>query len=164
MAQFALAHAADDTGARLVEDCATQLSNVDDHTLGFVYVTNPLASELDEIVAALKAATPVQNWVGTVGFGICATAVEYFDRPAIVLLTGRFASEEFRLIPSLACPDAVPAGGDGFAAAMGIVHVDPRNQEASELVASFAGNSGVYLVGGLTSAESTFASDAWRRP
>lgn len=160
MTQFALAHAADDTWVRLVEECAAQLKGAEGHTLGFLYVTNPLAEHLDDIVAALKAATPVQNWVGTVGFGICATAVEYFDRPAMAVMTGRFGDEDFRLVPSLARPDAVPAGGDGFVAAMGVVHVDPRNQEASDLVSTFADNSGAYLVGGLTSAETTFAQIA----
>ena len=161
MTQFALAHAADGTSTDLAEQCAAQLRDAADHTLGFIYVTDPLANDLDAIVAALKARTPVQNWVGTVGIGICATASEYFERPAIAVLTGRFGDDEFRLIPSVNDPDAIgQANFADFAAAMGIVHVDPRNPQASELVASFADNNAVYLVGGLTSAQTTFAQIA----
>ena len=161
MTQYALAHAADGTAADLVEQCAAQLRDVTDHTLGFLYVTDPLAGDLDAIVATLKARTSVQNWVGTVGIGICATANEYFERPAIAVLTGQFADDEFRLIPPIDDPDAIrQASFTDFAAAMGIVHVDPRNPQASELVASFANNNAVYLVGGLTSAQTTFAQIA----
>ena len=161
MTQFALAHAADGTSVELAQQCAAQFRGADDHTLGFLYVTDPLAGSLDEIVEVLKTNTSVQNWVGSVGMGVCATASEFFERPAVVAMTGRFSDDEFRIIPSINSPAAVSqTASAGFAAAMGIVHVDPRNPQATELVASFASTNAVYLVGGLTSAQTTFAQIA----
>ena len=161
MTQFALAHAADGTAQELAAQCAAQLSGDGDHTLGFIYVTDQLAASLDEIIETLTARTSVENWVGTVGFGICATASEYFERPAVAILTGRFSDDEFRLIAPVNNPSTMAERvNGGFAAAMGIVHVDPRNPRAIDLVSSFAHDSGAYLVGGLTSAESTFAQIA----
>lgn len=161
MTQFALANAADGTAMELVTQCIAQLAEARDHTLGFLYVTDPLASSLDEIVEALKAGTSVQNWVGTVGLGVCATGSEYFERPAIAILTGQFSDNEFRVVAPISDPSTLSENaGGGFPAAMGIVHVDPRNPQAAELVESFAHNSGAYLVGGLTSAQSTFAQIA----
>ena len=161
MTQFALAHAADGTSVQLAEQCAAQLRGDDDHTLGFLYVTDPLSGSLDEIVEILKTNTSVQNWVGSVGIGVCATAIEFFERPAVVAMTGRFADDEFRIIPSINSPAEISQTfNTGFAAAMGIVHVDPRNPQATELVASFASSNAIFLVGGLTSAHATFAQIA----
>lgn len=163
MTQFALAKAADGTAAELAEQCIAQLRATDDHTLGFLYVTDPLATAFGDIVEILKARTSVKNWVGTVGMGICATDTEYFERPAMAMLTGRFTDDEFRVIEPLSDLAAISdRARDGFVSAMGIVHVDPRNPQATDLVASFAHDSGSYLVGGLTSAETTFAQIAGR--
>lgn len=169
MSDFALAQACDDEPARLAASCARQLTmQSDGHTLGFVYATSPCAHAFGDIVETLKRDTPVQNWVGTIGFGICATATEYFERPALVAMTGRFANDEFQFIPTITSiddVDAVPPSPDpAFFAGMGVVHGDPRNPQTTEIVEAFAGDRSAYLVGGLTSAETAFPQVAGPRP
>ncbi|MGH6901381.1 MAG: FIST N-terminal domain-containing protein, partial [Geminicoccaceae bacterium] len=52
--------------------------------LGFVYASDPLADNLDLIVARLREATGVSAWVGTGGAGVCASGQEYVEGGAIV--------------------------------------------------------------------------------
>jgi small ligand-binding sensory domain FIST len=78
--------------------------------LGFVYVTDSHAADLGAIVAVLRESSGVEHWVGTVGIGVCATGIEYLDRPAIVTLAGAFPEDGFRLLPSLDEPSALPEG------------------------------------------------------
>ena len=54
--------------------------------LGFVYMTDWLAPAGRAILAYLQQATGVEDWVGSVGIGILAAGVEYFDEPAVVVM------------------------------------------------------------------------------
>ncbi len=167
MTGFSLAQAADANGeARsLALACARDLQNAGDHTLGFVYATSQLAQDFESIIETLKSETGVETWVGTVGHGICATGAEYFGIPAIVAMTGTFTHDEFQLISTQLKPDEITApspapNGLPFAAALGVVHADPRNDDISEIVSAYAETSGAYLVGGLTSADDAFVQTA----
>lgn len=171
MSEFALTTACGGDAATLASECAAKLQQHKDHTVGFIYVTSPLAADLERTLEILKSQSPVQHWVGTVGHGICATATEYFNQPAMVALTCKFGADEFRIVDSIRKPgDAISSiGGErsaaapgvaaappGFAAAMAIIHADPRNGLVSELIASFAAASGAFLVGGLSSGDDAF--------
>ena len=164
MADFALAQAADGTHKELAAACVEQLRAASGHNLGFVYVTSPLARAFAEIVGHLRQHTGIADWVGTVGHGVCATGAEYFDTPAIVALSCRFDAGGYRIIPSVADASAVrPRAGAAFEPAIGIVHGDPRNPAASEIVAAVARHHGAYLVGGLSSADTAFPQAAGER-
>ena len=157
MTDFAIAHVADGEARALAEALAAQLQDIDGHNLGFLYVTNQLASSLDEIVKVLKARSSISNWVGTVGLGVCVTGTEYFDRPAIAALTCRFANGAYRVIASLTDPDEIASTVDaGFVAGLGVVHGDPRNPRTADIVTTLARDHETYLVGGLSAAESVF--------
>ena len=157
MTDFAVAHAADGEPRALTEACIAQLEGVEGHTLGFLYVTNQMAGVLDGVVELLKAKTGIEDWVGTVGFGVCASGVEYFDRPAMAVLTGRFGADTYRVIGPLLEPGGTaPGEGSEIAAAFGVVHGDPRNPHTVDIVAALAHARSVYLVGGLTAAETVF--------
>lgn len=157
MTDFAVAHAADGEPRALTEACIALLEGVEGHTLGFLYVTNQMAGVLDGVVALLKAKTGIEDWVGTVGFGVCASGVEYFDRPAMAVLTGRFGADAYRVIGPLLEPGGTaPGEGSEIAAALGVVHGDPRNPHTVDIVAALADARSVYLVGGLTAAETVF--------
>ena len=152
---FASAHAADGDALALTAACAAQLG-AQDHTLGFVYATDPLAGDMAVIVEALKAETGVDDWVGTVGFGVCGTGADHFDRPAISALTCRLPAEAFQLLPTVSEPAGPSAAETAFQAGLGVVHGDPRNAQAAEIVASLADTHAGFLVGGLTAAQSQF--------
>lgn len=157
MTEFALATAHGQDRAHLAAECAAQLRDNANHTLGFVYVTSPLAGSLSVVIETLRANTAVQSWVGTVGYGICASGEDYFNEPAIVALTGTFTPDEYKIITSISSSEELSNwNAAGFFAGMGVVHADPRNPASADLVSEFAEKSAAYLVGGLTSGEDTF--------
>jgi len=161
MIEFASAHAAGQTARAVVEDLIAQLVGASGHTIGFLYVTSPIAADLQEITAILAARTGVQTWVGTAGHGVCANGVEYWERPAAAVLTGRLPEGSYRVVGSITDIAAIRHDlSSGPVAGLGIVHGDPRNRQIIELVEALARESGAYLVGGLTSAESSFAQVA----
>ena len=157
MTDFATAHVADGEARPLAEALIGELGDIDGHTIGFLYVTDQLAGSLNDIVDILKARSGIGNWVGTVGLGVCATGTEYFGRPAITALTGRFGNDSYRMIASLTDPDqASSTDDDRFIAGLGVVHGDPRNPRTVEIVSSLAREHETYLVGGLSAAQSAF--------
>jgi len=50
-------------------------------------VTDTLAAQLSDIFAHFKHVTGIENWVGTVGMGICGSGCEYFDDGLIRFLS-----------------------------------------------------------------------------
>jgi small ligand-binding sensory domain FIST len=161
MNDFASAHAAGETARDVAQALIDQLRRVEDHTVGILYVTSPIAGELDSIVAALSATTGIATWVGTAGHGVCGGGIEYWAKPAAAVLTGRFPEGSYRALPSIQTLEQLEAiSRTGSPAGLGIVHGDPRNGRIVELVEALSGKSGAYLVGGLTSATDSFAQIA----
>ncbi|MGD9806859.1 MAG: FIST C-terminal domain-containing protein [Hyphomicrobiaceae bacterium] len=158
MNDFASAHAAGDTAHAVTQALAAQFGNVSGHTVGFLYVTSPIAVELHEMVATLKRTTGIATWVGTAGHGICGNGIEYWARPAATALTVRLAEGSYSTLPSLETPETVESTARlGSAPGLGVVHGDPRNGKVVELVEALSDVSGAYLVGGLTSANDSYA-------
>lgn len=164
MEQFCVGHAAANDWREAVAESLVTLGPVpDDANLGFLYVTDPMASHFDEILASLKTATGVEHWVGTVGLGICATGVEYYARPALTLMLGCFDDDTFRVFSS------IEGSFDGFEARhgdwclqhepyFGVVHADPRNPNVPELAVRLSERMhGGFLVGGLASSRQVFS-------
>lgn len=135
--------------------------------LGLVYVTEPLARDVDKIVAYLRQRTGIEDWSGAVAPAICATGVEYFDTPAIAAMALDLPAEAFRLVPSVAtaesCDRTLASMGDWIAARRtpyAVVHGDPRNAGILSLVPTLAEATEAFVVGGLTSAVSPNAQVA----
>lgn len=128
-------------------------------SLGFVYFTDAYAPHADALVAELKRRWPAVAWVGSVGVGVSAAGVEYFDEPALVLLlaalpVGRF--EVFSGQRPLSRIDAHTA----------LVHADPQTPDLSELIAELSDRTATgYLFGGLAASRTGtvhVADGAWR--
>ncbi len=112
-------------------------------TLGFVYFTDHYAAQADALLAALRQRWPGAAWVGSVGVGVLASGVEYFDEPALVLLLAALPRERFRVF-SGARPLA------GFNAFSALVHADPQTPELPELLRELSRRTASgYLFGGL---------------
>ena len=151
----------------LAKACLEALGEVPEGAnLGFVYVTDALADNLGSIVTFLRERTGIAQWIGTVGAGVVASGVEYYDRPALSLLVAALPGDGFRAFAPLV---AGPAGGgfDAFAAAhgdwierhrpiLGVVHADPRNPAIVEIIEGLSEATGAFLVGGLTASEGDF--------
>lgn len=114
-------------------------------SLGFVYFSDHYAAHADALYAALHDRWPGVAWVGTVGVGVCASGVEYFDEPGLVLMLAALPVGRFRVFSG-----ARPLGS--FATATALIHADSRTAELAELIDDLASrtDSG-YLFGGLAS-------------
>ncbi len=123
--------------------------------LGLVYATDMLADHLHDIVARLRAATGVGDWLGTVGTGVSACGLELHDRPAVVVLVGAVPAEAYRVF------EPVSDGLGTFEARhgpwiaertpyFGIVHGDPRTAGLPDLLTGLSALSASFLVGGLS--------------
>jgi len=132
--------------------------------LGLLYATDALADDLASILTFLRETTRIETWAGSVGVGIASGGREFYDQPAVAVLIGALPADSFRLFGPLGAP---AIDGGAAAAAKGtwqrdrhpvfaIAHGDPRNRHIERLVADVAGETGTYLVGGLTSSRSAF--------
>src|SRR5512143_430303 len=154
---FKFAHAAHADWTQAAQACMNQLGAIPaSATLGFLYVSDAFAGELDAILAFFRSATGVSHWTGSVGVGVCATGVEYLEEPAMAVMLGEFAPADFSMLPVLRSPqdiDAQPA--DAYFA---VVHGDPANNRVQELIDSLSAHvSSGFVVGGLSSSRGEIA-------
>jgi small ligand-binding sensory domain FIST len=143
---FRCAHASGAGWQECVDACAAQLGRVDGG-LGFVYFTDALEPHAERIVAELRSRTGIVDWVGTVGFGIVASGVEYLDEPAIAAMATGLREGDYHVFSGRSRAPETPG-----AAHFGIVHADPNTPDVAQLIADMSAKveSG-YLVGGLSS-------------
>jgi small ligand-binding sensory domain FIST len=165
---FKVAHAFADDWAHAAQACADAITaEVDPGNFGFLYVSDRFGEDLGRILAYLRQRTGVERWVGTVGIGVCADDMEYFDRPAIAAMVGHLPEHSFLLFPAISRGvddlsadhrDWITRHSPGF----GIVHGDPGNPATPTLVADLARLSASFLVGGLTSSRGAHLQVAGR--
>ncbi len=120
-------------------------------TLGLLYITDHCAADAQDILDHLSAELPeVNDWVGTVGVGICASGVEYFDEPALAVMLCDLTPDQYRVFSGVSPLPAAPGAG-GFVAQSALVHADPATPDVAELVAELAQRTvGGYVFGGLS--------------
>ncbi|WP_193366889.1 FIST signal transduction protein [Pelagibius marinus] len=151
----------------LVKGCLEALGELPEGAnLGFVYATDSLSESLGSIVTFLRERSGIQHWIGTVGEGVVANGVEFYDRPALSLLVAALPEEGFRTFAPVTA--AAQSGGlEGFSRVhgtwitqhrpmLGVVHGDPRNPAVSEIVEGLAETTSSFLVGGLTASTDGF--------
>jgi len=153
MTSFTVAHAEGAHWSDITEACLRDLAGAGGN-LGFVYATDRLAEHLGGILEALRDGTGIDDWVGTVGLGICAGDREYHDRPALVVMLADLPPGSFHLVSgSLASGTPVPELDGWIAergAPFGIVHGNPRDPGLPDALNDLAERSSGFLVGGLT--------------
>lgn len=152
---FAAAFAEGDP-ALLAKACLGQLPGVGEANLGILYVTESTASALPQLVRELAAGTGIEDWVGGVGLGVCASGHEAYDRPAMVAMTASLPGDGFRLFAATADPAAdLPRRHANWIEqtqpTLALVHGDPRCADLVRVVTGTAAASGAFLVGGLVS-------------
>lgn len=166
MSAFVSSHAADDDADEAVALTLAGLSPLPPGSnLGFVYATDTFAAELPSLVAKLREATGVSEWVGTVGLGVSATSAGYFDRAALSVMVAALPEGSFRVFSGLERGiETFRRAHGGWVAEkqqnFGVVHADPRNPKTPEMVTRLAEELPCYLVGGLTSSRSRHAQVA----
>jgi small ligand-binding sensory domain FIST len=148
--------------------CAEQLSALPDGAnLGFLYANDALAGDLPDILAFLRQRTRIDDWVGSVGLGVCASGQEYFGAPALAVLVAALPSGAYELFgpqsSGAANPDVLQNDWLRRVQPMlGIVHGDPRDANSAGTVETLAHEGSLFLVGGLAAASGTPAQIAGR--
>jgi len=97
---YAAAFAAGDAaslGARLLAQLPKGAAGGQQATLGILYVSEPAAQALPELVDELAAGTGIAQWTGGVGLGVCGAGEEVYDRPAAAMLTAALPEDAFRM-------------------------------------------------------------------
>ena len=160
-APFLLGVATGPTSRKLVNDCLQQLGSVrGKYQLGFVYASDTLSEDLEDILGRLKQETGIQEWMGTLGIGVCGTGAEYYDEPTLVVMLADIDAKKFSIIGtddineeklleeiSSYCKDELPH--------VGIIHGDPSNPATPNIIEKISeAVPSAYLVGGLTSSNS----------
>ena len=113
-------------------------------TLALLYITDHYAQDAQEILDHLSAELPsVTDWSGTVGIGIAANNVEYFDEPALAVMLLDLPSDQYRVFSGVS-PLSL-----GFEAHTALVHADGATADLPELLAEMSGRTETgYLFGG----------------
>ena len=166
MTRFHYAHAGGPSGSAAIEACIEKLGpTLPQNGLGMLYVTDAIGDQLPAALERLKRATGIDEWVGSVGIGICATGREYFDEPAAAVMIADLDQTSYRVFETIR-DDLGEFSRDNAAwiarapARFGIVHADPRNQRTGDIVADLADELEGFLVGGLSSSRAVPAQIA----
>jgi small ligand-binding sensory domain FIST len=118
-------------------------------TLGWVYLTDAYADAAAPLFTALRQRWPGVAFVGTVGIGVCASGVEYFDEPGLVVMLAALPRDQFQVFSGTA--GLRGAHSPVQRAATALVHADPSTPELAELLAELADRTETgYLFGGIS--------------
>ncbi len=123
-------------------------------TLALLYITDHYAAHAQDILDHLSAELPeVTDWSGTVGVGIAANNVEYFDEPALAVMLCGLPHDQYRVFSGVS--PLPPAGQGRFKAHTALVHADSGTPDVAGLIREMAQrtDSG-YVFGGLASSRS----------
>ena len=165
---FKAAHGTGDDWGTAAKACLDDLGKLPPGAnLGLLYATDALADDLASILTFLRETTRIATWTGSVGVGIASGDREFYDQPAVAVLVAALPEDSFRLFGPVGAPEAGNGADDNGAVTkdtwqsdrqpvFAIVHGDPRNQHIERIVADIAGDTGTYLVGGLTSSRQGF--------
>ncbi len=127
--------------------------------VGLLYFTDHYADQASELLAHLRLGLPeVPQWSGTVGVGVSANGVEYFDEPALVLMLAGW--------PHLPEQAQVFSGRHGWPQGLDVqaalVHADGHTPDLADLMADMADRTQQrYLFGGLSASRSQAWQLAW---
>lgn len=120
-------------------------------SLGLIYITDHLAAHAQDLLDHVSHALPwVTDWSGTVGVGIAANQVEYFDEPAVAIMLCDLEPQHYRVFSGVA--PLSTHSSDGFVPHTALLHADGHTPDLTELVTEMAQRTrSGYVFGGLTS-------------
>ncbi|NQU61154.1 MAG: FIST C-terminal domain-containing protein [Rhodospirillales bacterium] len=129
--------------------------------LGFLYVTDVIAGDLASILTYLRQTTDIEDWIGTVGIGICASGAEYFDRPAAVAMAAPLPKDSYFIFPPIEAgfEDLTPESREWITKTsppFGIVHGDPNTPGTAALLEDLGVQTSGFLVGGLSASRGPY--------
>ena len=121
--------------------------------LGLLYITDHYAPYAQELLGYLSAELPeVTDWSGTVGVGVAANNVEYFDEPALSVMLCDISPEHYRVFSGVAPLTQGGQGGSNFVPHTALLHADAQTPDVPELIAELAQRTvSGHVFGGLAS-------------
>lgn len=169
MAHFPYAHVFGDNWLDLCARATARLGPAPPGAaLGFVYLSDALAENLDNIISWLRERTGVAHWVGSTGIGVCSTGQESYDEPSLAVMITDVTQDQLRVIPPTSESfDEILAATRAWRTRRGghfaVVHGDPSCPRIPPLVEALADGLGNgFLVGGLTSSNGEYLQAADR--
>ena len=124
-------------------------------TLGLLYISDHYAGSARDILDHLSAELPeVTDWSGTVGVGVAANNVEYFDEPALAVMLCELPPDQYRVFSGVS--PLPPASSGRFKAHTALVHADATTTDVAGLIGEMAQRTeSGYVFGGLASSRSS---------
>ena len=125
-------------------------------SLGLLYITDHYAAHAQDILSHLSAELPeVTDWAGTVGVGIAANNVEYFDEPALSVMLCDISPEHYRVFSGVAPLAQAGSVRGKFVPHTALLHADAQTPDVPELIAELAQRTASgYVFGGLSASRS----------
>lgn len=139
----------------------------DGFNFGFLYISDELAEDMESIVNLFKGVTNIENWVGSVGIGVCGNNELCIDRPAISVMITRFDDHDFEIF-GLKSGDDKSDLQERLENWLGandpmliLTHGDPMAEPpAQEILPQMTENFGGFIIGGLSSSRKKHAQIA----
>lgn len=123
-------------------------------SLGLVYFTDHFAPQAAALFEALRQRWPGVAWAGTVGVGVAASGIEYFDTPGLVLMLAALPQGRFQVF-SGARPLA------RIAPHTALIHADGTTPDLADLIEDMSARvASGYLFGGLGSSRTVMCQIA----
>lgn len=141
---------------KAADDLLQQLGDIPtEANVAFIYATDTFAIELSRLLDELKIKTNIQNWIGSIGKGICSNSREIYDQAAVTILLADIPADSFTVFNGM--ENAPLLSKETFALNFALIHGDPRNGLVPEHITNLPDKIGNgYLVGGITSSDSHF--------
>ena len=149
-----------DNAQDVISDCVRQLDTAPaEANFGFIYATDAMSADFEEMLKQCKQATNIEHWIGTIGLGIISAGQEVYDLPAASIMLAYFDDGEFTMVPSISEQSDIASRlrwPHKFATNFGVIHGDPFNPQAQVLIEAIQQQlDNGFIVGGLTSSRGT---------
>lgn len=136
------------------------------YNFGFLFISDALAEDAQSILNLFKSVLKIDHWVGGVGLGICANGQSFIDGPAISVMLGKFAPDDFCIFPPVnlepeAAENTLQPWMDAHDPMLVFVCGDPMGEEDPALILkNIELMCNGFMVGGLTSSRQSHAQFA----
>ena len=149
-----------DISKEVLEQLQSIRTSGDKFNIGFLYVSDQLAGDMESIVGLFRSVLNIEQWTGTVGIGVCGNGQEIVDRPAISAMIGYMDEDEFCFFEYThdKTPDHLKAWLAAHPPMLMLAHADPAAEEDPALVIeNLSERTQGFIVGGLSSSRSEHA-------
>lgn len=147
---FAAACAFAEDWQAAAEACLASLATPRGANLGFLYFSDRYDQDAEALLDYVRRATGIDNWVGSIGIGICGRDAAAIDRAGMAMLVACLPAGSFQVFSGR---EPLPHGSP--VPQFAVVHADPGTPDMPDLIADMASKvSTGFVTGGLSSARS----------